>query len=64
MLVAKGFSYILANYASGGLVRVISLSRSLTRQLVNEHFADDSFLTPLEEESSVHKDMECLNFSN
>lgn len=60
MLVAKGFGSLLANAVSQQHVTGITLPKSQA-QLVNGHFADDSFLTLLEEENNIKEILECLN---
>ena len=60
VLAAEGFGYLLAHSVSSGLVRGISLPESST-QLVNGHFADDSFLTLLEEEENIKNALSCLD---
>ncbi|KAH9332046.1 hypothetical protein KI387_004154, partial [Taxus chinensis] len=53
-------SYLLANAANVGLVKGIQLPSS-PKQLINGHFADDSFLTLAESEASVTNVMQCLD---
>ena len=60
VLAAEGFGYLLAHFVSSGLVHGISLPESLT-QLVNGHFANDSFLTLLEEEENIKNVLSCLD---
>lgn len=60
VLAAKGFGYLLAHSVSSGLVCGISLPGS-SSQLVNRHFADDSFLTLLEDEESILNALNCLD---
>jgi hypothetical protein len=60
VLAAEGFGYLLANSVSTGLVRGISLPDSPS-QLVNGHFADDSFLTLIEDEENISNALHCLD---
>lgn len=60
LLAAKGFGYLQANATSLQRVKGISLPNSQL-QLLNGHFVDDSFLTLLEEEETIHKALQCLN---
>lgn len=58
IFVAKTFSYLLAHHASQGNIRGISLP--LSQQLLNGHFADDSFLTLCEDEQYINTTFKCL----
>ena len=60
VLAVEGFGYLLAHSISSGLVCGISLPESSTH-LVNGHFADDSFLTPLEEDENIKNALSCLD---
>ncbi|KAH9294882.1 hypothetical protein KI387_038470 [Taxus chinensis] len=60
VIAAEGLSYLLANAAHAGLVQGIQLPSS-PQQLINGHFADDSFLTLAESEASVSNAMQCLD---
>ncbi|XP_059064547.1 uncharacterized protein LOC131856688 [Cryptomeria japonica] len=60
VLTAERFGYLLANVASLQCVKGISLPNSQL-QLLNGHFTDDSFLTLLEEEETIHEALQCLN---
>ena len=52
VLTTKGFGYLLAHSVSSGLVHGISLPES-SSQLVNVHFANDSFLTLFEDKENI-----------
>ena len=60
VLAAKGFGYLLAHFVSMGLVRGISLPES-SSELVNGHFANDSFLTLFEDEENIKNAFKCLD---
>ena len=61
VLATEGFGYLLVPSISLGLVHGICLPKS-SSQLVNGHFADDSFLTLLEDEENIKNALERLEF--
>lgn len=52
VLFVEGFCYLLSHSTLQGLVQGISLPNSPS-QLINGHFANDSFLTLLENEDNI-----------
>lgn len=60
VLAAKAFEYLLAKHSNEGKIHGIMLPQN-QGQLVNGHFADDSFLTIQEDEQSISEIVECLN---
>ncbi|KAH9313858.1 hypothetical protein KI387_022485, partial [Taxus chinensis] len=57
----EGFGYLLAHAKAQGLVHGISLPDEPDSQLLNGHFADDSFLTLIEDENNIDNAMQCLD---
>ncbi|XP_059064447.1 uncharacterized protein LOC131856617 [Cryptomeria japonica] len=60
VLAAEGFGYLHANAIFVWHARGISLPESPS-QPVNSHFADDSFLTLIEDKDNVQAILQCLN---
>lgn len=60
VLAAEAFGYLLASQVSLGVIRGIRLPGN-QGQLVNGHFADDSFLTLAEEEQSIIEALNCFD---
>ena len=60
VLATEGFGYLLAHSISSGLVHGISFPES-SSQLIDGHFANDSFHTLLEDEENIKKALNCLD---